>query len=99
MSAHTPGPWAAEPLLSNSKIMSVRCQLQTGTRPEVALVEAPSSGAQFEQNANARLIAAAPDLLAALVDLVEQGPCLHSAHDAACGVCCARAAIAKAVKP
>lgn len=39
------------------------------------------------------------DLLAALVDLVEQGPCLHSAHDAACGVCCARAAIAKAVKP
>jgi hypothetical protein len=57
-SKHTPGPWAIE---------EVRRVLGAGD-----FGRAPFRDAELE--ANARLIAAAPDLLAALVALCDSGP-------------------------
>lgn len=64
--------------------------------------ETGSGGSEAEAEANARLIAAAPDLLAALEDLLAQGAGLPKScgHLPVC-VCpenAARAAIAKATK-
>lgn len=71
-SAHTPGPWAAvnrgsakEPMMS---VMAARIAGQP-PRHEVAICATGDSPQEME-NANARLIAAAPDLLEALTALV-----------------------------
>ncbi len=57
---HTKGPWIEEPAMSSSK--HVRDILQAGGNIVLAMV---GGEVQSEALANARLIAAAPDLLAA----------------------------------
>lgn len=62
--AHTPGPWRADELGGYTKIQS-----DSGDNiADVGAVVYNTTGAEwsFERAANARLIAAAPDLLAAL---------------------------------
>ena len=58
---HTPGPWA---ITSEKPFVTAYCA-QTD-RPEVVATVYSHSGTAAEWLANARLIAAAPDLLAAL---------------------------------
>lgn len=61
---HTPGPWMADFRLIGGRV--VVNQANAGDRMQVALV----NGGADEQDANARLIAAAPDLLEALRSLL-----------------------------
>ena len=81
---HTPGPWFANDSL----------QLFAETGQHLASLDSSTEG--FEGGtlyANARLIAAAPELLAALVAVVEAFDTPHYLYDACLK---ARAAIAKA---
>ena len=58
MSKHTPGPWS-------EKLLGHHCiQAREGTRENVTLAEVFSMMEPGEREANAALIAAAPDLLA-----------------------------------
>jgi len=69
MSEHTPGPWAAEKV-NERKIRqwSIRAQ---GAAPVISYELATLSGHDpVRDKANARLIAAAPELLAALQEIV-----------------------------
>jgi hypothetical protein len=66
MSAHTPGPWRVARLRSGAWAVVDR-----GTRDIVPSIFTQRDGGEDE--ANARLIAAAPDLLAALKYLLELG--------------------------
>ena len=63
MSAHTPGPWTCRVLNSDDTVAVIRA----GTLQIAAIGYAPG----FAEEANARLIAAAPDLLAALRQVLE----------------------------
>ncbi|WP_077961682.1 hypothetical protein [Ensifer adhaerens] len=85
MSKHTPGPWMAryDDRRDNYQIFG---EGKDGMRPWLAITKCESVPAQHE--ANARLIAAAPDLLAALNGV------MHLLDGEAWDV--ARAAIAKA---
>jgi hypothetical protein len=83
---HTPGPWEVRNEGSSRWIDIV--QANTGEPWPLPFAACK----HFDQEANARLIAAAPDLLEALVDLVAFYP-LDSAD---ANVTSARAAIAKA---
>jgi hypothetical protein len=91
MSAHTPGPWRAQPESNNYQVRVYegpcsRC---------VADVWGDCDELAYHVHANASLIAAAPDLLAALKALVEDGRCsTYPADDGLLAV--ADAAIAKA---
>lgn len=90
MAAHTPGPWVTD----NSVLRGSVNRLEEPRR-HIALVSdwEKVSGDRLENEANARLIAAAPDLLEALKTLVRHAEkCGRSAgvYDTA------RAAIAKA---
>lgn len=69
MSGHTPGPWTVT-RVSKSTILK---DLYVSASPErIARVVVPSTSKDIgEYEANARLIAAAPDLLEALKDLRE----------------------------
>ncbi len=58
---HTPAPWAIETDSEDPQTLNIRSE----SVPFVASVWG-DGGPSFEQAANARLIAAAPDLLAAL---------------------------------
>lgn len=98
-SKHTPGPWAVEdPMGREVGLWIVQQGLETYDWACIAMVTADNDTAgrkitYTEQQANARLIAAAPDLLEALALLLER----EEAGD----VCeldraTARAAIAKA---
>jgi len=60
------------------------------------LVAFPGIAAGFDQEANARLIAAAPELLEALRALVEFSGILAESTDGSAAIDSARAAIAKA---
>jgi hypothetical protein len=86
MSKHTPGPWAHE---NYQGVIHVFVDNQGGT-PSVCKLIGP------DKEANARLIAAAPDLLEALSDVVKfwdsivPTDCVNDMHIKA------RAAIAKA---
>jgi hypothetical protein len=74
-SAHTPGPWFTT---RPHGTIYIEARLRGSTLQEVAAVgptEAPE-----QQEANARLIAAAPDLLEALQQLV----LINERHNAAC---------------
>ena len=92
MSKHTPGPWEAFNGWAIRKCVSDTCcviaELRQPYRLNVGIVRG-----EGEQQANARLIAAAPELLEALTAIIHDGlhcdvvPHLHEK---------ARAAIAKA---
>lgn len=66
MSKHTPGPWKAEPSGYGSVISK-------DGKSMVAVWPEGLGGPTFPHEANARLIAAAPDMLSALSAAVESG--------------------------
>ena len=94
---HTPGPWEIKPEESNRNYIRIRGSL-VGELYKIANVPLPDYDCERdakECRANTRLIAAAPDLLEALQNLVdqcEQEPGWHQAP----AIQSARAAIAKA---
>lgn len=70
MSKHTPGPWAATPCLDVGRYgppWTIRVDKQTVV---ASLIGAALHRGAETAEANARLIAAAPDLLAALKELL-----------------------------
>lgn len=101
---HTPGPWAVMPEESDKPYVRIR-GTQLGERFKVANVLMPDyEGAQEleieETRANAHLIAAAPELLEALRDLIGWVPGPKHWHTDACPKAVERAvaAIAKATR-
>lgn len=91
MSAHTPGPWAYRP--SNSGHFIAGAGENSGY-----LAEVRQCRSKQDVRADARLIAAAPDLLAALRDVVGwvPGPTAFFTDGSDAAIKRARAAIAKA---
>lgn len=101
MSKHTPGPWHVDPEYPTSV-------QGRDAGPGTPMICEMFTSSQFvspaEQRANARLIAAAPELLSVLIQAVESsgfslsGPTDSRAaeHNEPAWVCNARAAIAKA---
>jgi hypothetical protein len=90
---HTPGPWSVEPYSRDSgHQITVPLKIDN-----VCIAIAPDlwdcDGGRATCEANAHLIAAAPDLLAALKEVVRISDRKHDAWDAA------RVAIAKAEGP
>lgn len=90
MSAHTPGPWKNHGRQPNSPGLP---HSAVGAKTLLARVYSEAYGDEVQEAANARLIAAAPDLLNTLVVLVDVAERRGIPCDAA------RAAIAKAVTP
>ena len=92
MSKHTPGPW----VVVGSRTKYVEARLVVSLMQEVAACgpTLADEGYGQQQEANARLIAAAPDLLEALKELADCGAEAWG-EDRPC-VKWARAAIAKA---
>ena len=88
---HTPGPWM-QPLQANS--VTIRHPHVISDNGEIAI--ATWQGSEQVTNANARLIAAAPELLAALQQTVAWMEGERTAIDALAN---ARAIIAKATTP
>lgn len=95
MSKHTPGPWEVGSAFDNYGEIEIAIERMT---PAGNLVVAVALGGLQGQDANAKLIAAAPDLLAALqaivkslVDQDDEGMIEHAQQ-----MIDARAAIAKA---
>lgn len=99
MTAHTPGPWRHDRALSDGGApMIVADQGWMGVLPRrIAKVLYEGGSEDPQVHANARLIEAAPDLYAALSDLVEPCEC-HGREQGRHGRLCeqARAALAKA---
>lgn len=97
--AHTPGPWLALPPCRPGRPRLIAPTCHGGDISNVALVYAPDKD-DATGRANARLIAAAPELLEALRDIVEAvDPAVGglTLEDWAAGpVAAARAAIATA---
>lgn len=95
MSAHTPGPWK---VINHPRVVHVSSQRSVGFGGNGMSSVAWLTGGSLAQEANASLIAAAPDLLAALKAMVEWGPLAESLDVAEfrVDVANARAAIAKA---
>jgi hypothetical protein len=102
---HTPGPWKVVPFSDPSKTIPhimATSQSQTGHPIEIAVLWASAVDSPEECIANARLIAAAPDLLAAMKDMLSGWRYIRRNHGDLYGVgwdrCenSARAAIAKA---
>ena len=110
MNKHTPGPWTAQRSGRNERMLGKKnwnpddphqCALAVYARSKVCTLadeygtDAEERAMRAEQEANAHLIAAAPDLLAALREYLER-------HEASCEPSGlpeyeqARAAIAKA---
>ena len=93
MSAHTPGPWFVDGL-----IVTARQKGSIGFAYGPAMPE--NSAVGRASLANARLIAAAPELLAALQSLLSDWDAVCGSHgwdkNHLCGPVDARAAIAKA---
>lgn len=99
MTAHTPGPWAVWPM---GRILAITCTGRSKPHPSegmhVAAVHMPEHNTQHDElwHANARLIAAAPDLLAVVQEL-EESSGYWSEYDVPLGIVDRlRAAIAKA---
>ncbi len=90
MSKHTPGPWFAK--REGFSTVYVEARIGGGWVQEVAAC-GPTEAGQEQQEANARLIAAAPELLEALQSVLNS--CLDS-QGLADAYKQARAAIAKA---
>lgn len=93
MSEHTPGPWE----VVGSRICTV-----ANDNERITLAKTEPGGAfamSEQQDANARLIAAAPELLAALnaaSEWLNDMGCEHEEPDLTCVVCLVNAAINKA---
>jgi hypothetical protein len=96
---HTPGPWVIQTCNANGPFLDsffisteerIVCRFPTGT--------GQFSETGQENLANARLIAAAPELLSALEDMLcaYMGDREMTAEDCVCAADIARAAIAKA---
>jgi hypothetical protein len=66
MTKHTPGPWLNYGRVSTTGLLYSAVAAKT----LIAKVYSESYGDQEQERANARLIAAAPDLLDALIELV-----------------------------
>jgi len=101
MSAHTPGPWAV-PLDAPGDITAghsfVAAALHSGVVGETWLIQGPSVPID-QAGANARLIAAAPELLEALRNCAEIMARMYGRAEAnAPALKLARAAIAKATE-
>ena len=92
MSKHTPGPWYATGKLTRY----VEARIDGGLIQEVAACGPTKADGGYgpQQEANARLIAAAPELLEALTDCVEHMHWTQPQGEAALKK--AKAAIAKA---
>ena len=97
MTKHTPGPWSTH--REGFSTVYVEARLRQGVIQEVAAC-GPTEAGQEQQEANARLIAAAPELLDALEMVIkEQAPSYHECIDDGepeCAWCIARKAMAKA---
>lgn len=90
---HTPGPWEVAQYSDGAYIMSDHVDPGFGVKQEVARVHAKRHD-DARGHANARLIAAAPELLEALRKIDDEDG-RHFHIDANCK-CLLRAAIAKA---
>lgn len=95
---HTPGPWMAHPY---SSVAGCPISAQPDRAKNTIIIAAARSAAaedlaafRAEIEANARLIAAAPDMLAALERIADPAPGVKRLPPWAVGI--ARAAIAKA---
>ena len=84
MSKHTPGPW----VIQETNFAQQKNVYAQADKPPIATVY----GSTGENEANARLIAAAPEMLEALRNLLDET--MHATHD--CPVLFARRVIAKA---
>jgi hypothetical protein len=72
MSKHTPGPWSCERIWDTH---TARIHARVDGGVPVALAEAFTMRETGQREANARLVAAAPDLLALLIELTDiEGP-------------------------
>ena len=96
MSKHTPGPWR----VGEYKYKGIEISRDYSYPVRIAIVEswaADPKAAQQEAQANARLIAAAPELLEALRDIRDNYDCDEWAHKygTPCRCCIAAEAIAK----
>jgi hypothetical protein len=81
MNAHTPGPWIVEPHSDEDELLYVAAGLTraNGIITATWIAECDLQSGDLEENAaNARLIAAAPELLAALKRAVDT---IHAWHD------------------
>ena len=95
MSKHTPGPWIGAGPSFGDPLPRYTTEIVTEREDEdgaaTSICELPFHHHDDENEANARLIAAAPDLLEALQDMVSDHASLSDAT-----LAFARAAIAKA---
>ena len=91
---HTPGPWTTYNPSTAQLYYSLRITSETDGHDVAALIPNGKNAERWE--ANARLIAAAPDLLAALDEMLGDAETMNAPYrnDAICER--ARAAIAKA---
>ena len=100
MSAHTPGPWVADSRVGGVvRGGPVQSFVNGSGQQQVALATGQEYMKPGEQAANARLIAAAPDLLAACEALIDAHRAVvhgEASHVAAGLLNAAEAAIAKA---
>jgi hypothetical protein len=87
---HTPGPWQTDQAEHDAPYQDIRIHAGKGSICCVWIDDAPLHDYNAEQRANARLIAAAPELLEALKAMLENGQDYTATRDKA------RAAIAKA---
>lgn len=98
MTTHTPGPWTHQ---NGSGTLDGRYQgfrIAGPDRKSIAAYSSAGGRRQAEQEANARLIAAAPDLLAELVMVLEWAT-VEKAPLRPQEIASIRAAIAKATQP
>lgn len=101
MSTHTPGPWQTGAAVRSRRLdpdTSIEVQDARGQMVAVLYANNRDSFDGAEDNANARLIAAAPELLIALRVLIATSECSCEGErcDSECTHVLARAAIDKA---
>ena len=98
MSKHTPGPWVARPYAKGIEGNDLMPSIFGPDGRSIASCGNAKMRSFETRDANARLIAAAPEMYAALKKIVGKG--MHVTHDCArkcvCGFLDAKAAIAKA---
>jgi len=92
MNKHTPGPWFTS---RPHQTIYIEARIGGGMLQEVGAI-GPTEGGPRQQEANARLIAAAPELLEALQGLLAGEEIATSLEDYAAASEKARAAISKA---